>query len=204
MAKRQHSTIDRYRRAEPRYALKPRFVIAMEGDSTELDYFSNLQKFCPLITIKSIRSRHHSSPKNVLHKMKAFLNSSPLQKQDQAWIVIDRDQWPEDQLLEVRKWAESHPKHGQALSNPNFEFWLLLHFEPFKGSITPKVCNERLERYLADYDKSLNERDFPLTAICQAVQRAQTIRRFNQDWPNQSGTTTVFQLVSEILRLGCE
>ena len=204
MTKRQHSTVERYRRREPRYALKPRFVIAMEGDSTELDYFSNLQKYCPLITIKSIRSRHHSSPKNVLRKMRELLRSNPLQRQDQAWIVIDRDQWPEDQLLEVKKWADSDPKHGLALSNPNFEFWLLLHFEHFKGSITPKVCSERLGRYLLDYDKSLNDRDFPLTVIHQAVQRAQAIQRFERDWPNQSGMTTVFQLVSEILRLGCD
>lgn len=204
MNKKQCLMRERYRRGEPQYSLKPRFVIAMEGDSTELDYFSNLQKYCPLITIKSIRSKHHSSPKNVLRKMKEFLRSHPLQGQDQAWIVVDRDQWPEVQLFEVKKWADSHPKHGLALRNPNFEFWLLLHFEHFKGSITPKVCNERLERYLLDYDKSLNDRDFPLTAIHQAVQRAQAIQRFEHEWPNQSGLTTVFNLVSEILRLGCD
>lgn len=203
MAKRQQTTIERYKRSEPRYGLKTRFIIAMEGDSTELDYFSNLQKYCPLITIKSIRSRHHSSPKNVLRRMKEWLRAHPLQGQDQAWIVIDRDQWPEDQLFEVKKWVDSHPNHGLALSNPNFEFWLLLHFEHFKGSITPKVCNERLGRYLQDYDKSLNDRDFPLTAIHQAVQRAQTIQLYGHDWPNQSGTTTVFELVSEVLKLGC-
>ena len=178
MSKRRSLAIERYSRSKPRCALKPRFVIAMEGDSTELDYFSNLQKYCPLITIKSIRSRHHSSPKNVLRKMNDWLNLHPLQGQDQAWIVIDRDQWPEDQLLEAKKWADSHPKHGLALSNPNFEFWLLLHFEHFKGSITPKVCNERLGRYLLDYNKSLNDRDFPLTSIHQAVQRAQTIQLY--------------------------
>ena len=202
MTKKTFSSSNRYQRRQPHLALKPRFVIAMEGDSTELDYFRNLRRFCPGITVDSIKSNHHSSPKNVLKRIKEKLKSHPLESDDQAWIVIDRDQWPQDQLVELKKWVNNTKNVHIALSNPKFEFWLLLHFEDAKGVQTPKACDERLKRYLTDYDKSLNDRDFPLDLIKRAIKRAEKIVINPQDWPNQPGTTAVYELVSEMLRWG--
>ena len=48
---------------------------------------------------------------------------------DEAWIVIDRDEWTEEQLARLHQWSNERTNHGFALSNPNFEYWLILHFE---------------------------------------------------------------------------
>lgn len=195
-------SLAKYRRRQPHLAPKPRFVIVIEGDSTELDYFRILGQHCPGVSIKCKKSNHHSSPKNVLKKIQNELSSHPLEPGDQAWIVVDRDQWPVEQLFDIKKWVKRQKNVRIALSNPKFEFWLLLHFENARGVRTPKVCDERLRRYLKDYDKSLNNSDFPIELICGAIQRAKKIVINPEEWPNQSGTTDVHELVSEILRLG--
>jgi hypothetical protein len=46
-------------------------------------------------------------------------------------------------------------RRGIALSNPKFELWLLLHFEPIAGCITAHSVDGRLAMYLPAYDKHI-------------------------------------------------
>jgi hypothetical protein len=50
----------------------------------------------------------------------------PLQSADEAWLVVDRDQWTTESLKRVHAWCQKTPNAHLALSNPKFEFWLLL------------------------------------------------------------------------------
>jgi len=49
---------------------------------------------------------------------------------------VDANSWPEDQLLELHGWSTEDSRYGLAVSNPKFEFWLLLHFEDGNGAAT--------------------------------------------------------------------
>ena len=35
-----------------------------------------------------------SDPRHVLGRMKNYLRQTPLDKEDEAWIVVDQDKWP--------------------------------------------------------------------------------------------------------------
>nr|VFJ70099.1 MAG: RloB-like protein [Candidatus Kentron sp. FW] len=90
------------------------------------------------------------------------------------------------------------------MSNPQFEYWLLLHFEDGTGITNSRQCIDRLKRYLPGYDKGIDARKITREGIDGAIERAR--RRDNPpraDWPRDVGTTTVYRLV-ENLRQGAE
>ncbi len=125
-----------------------------------------------------------------------------MQKADEAWIVVDKDQWPENQLNELHKWAATASKnkrYGLALSNPKFEFWLLLHFEGGKGVVDSESCSQKLKVHIPNYDKGLPPNKITQDAVKKAIKRAK--QRDNppcKDWPHSVGTT-VYRLVENIM-----
>ncbi len=88
--------------------------------------------------------------------MKRHLVKAKIKNSDEAWLVIDKDQWPEQQLAELHTWSQEKKNYGFALSNPKFEYWLLLHFENIDGSLTSTQCTDRLRKHLPQYDKRLD------------------------------------------------
>ena len=83
------------------------------------------------------------------------------------------------------------------VSNPCFEYWLLLHFEDGDTVHSSKSIREQLRKYLPDYDKHIDENKVRYR-IKEAIFRAK--QRDNppcKDWPRKTGTT-VYRLV-EIL-----
>lgn len=179
---------------------KKLFVIATEGAITEPQYFHLLNSLSTANHIQVIKGRHDSAPPHVLRRMEAHLLKSQLSSDDEAWIVVDRDSWPRDQLDELADWEEKSPHHGLAVSNPNFEYWLLLHFENCQGAITAKECLKRLRTHLPHYDKTLRTSDFDLNSMRLAVTRAKAKNEGTSErWPTTAGTTTVYRLVHKML-----
>ena len=68
-----------------------------------------------------------------------------LKKSDEAWLVVDKDQWTDEQLSQLHQWSLKAKNYGFALSNPKFEFWLLLHFEDGSGVSSSQICSQKLE-----------------------------------------------------------
>jgi hypothetical protein len=126
----------------------------------------------------------------------------------------DRDEktWTVEQLNEVSNWVHAENKkknpviHGMALSNPCFEFWLLLHFEEGTGALNSNECLSRLrKKYIPNYDKRLNDpiviKLFTEKTIEVAIKRSEVKNKLldGEDWPLQPGHTTVNILVKHIL-----
>ena len=61
--------------------------------------------------------------------MQQYLKDEDIKTTDEAWVVVDKDQWGDAQLNSLFRWSQSSTNFGFALSNPKFEYWLLLHFE---------------------------------------------------------------------------
>ena len=178
------------------------FVIATEGSKTEPNYFTILKRLLSKtqIDIKVLKSNHNSDPSHVLKQMKAHLKKNSIKLSDEAWLVIDKDQWTDEQLNKLYEWKKEPANHGIALSNPKFEYWLLLHFEDGNNISSSKDCSERLKKHLPDYDKKINDNNLPLEMIQKAVARAQ--KRDNppcKDWPRSPGNSTVYKLVKNLL-----
>jgi hypothetical protein len=180
------------------------FVIAVEGAKTEPSYFANFQNQNSVFRVKCLRAKSDSSPEQVLKRMLVFLDQQKLQARDEAWVVVDRDAWEEEQLRRLLEWARSAPNFGLALSNPKFEYWLLLHFEDAIGVSSARDCSTRLERYLPGYDKGVPVRAISPEQIASAIERAR--RRDTPpcpDWPRSAGST-VYRLVEHIIASGSD
>jgi hypothetical protein len=175
------------------------FILAVEGTKTEPQYFAIFNDENSFVRVNCLRGRHDSSPLHVLARMETHLKKEGLKKSDEAWLVVDRDQWTEEQLLQLHKWSLQAANYGFALSNPKFEFWLLLHFEDGDGVSSSQICSQKLERHLPGYDKGIDVRKITDTMIAHAIKRAR--QRDNppcHNWPHTTGTT-VYRLVERML-----
>lgn len=197
MARKRRSFIRH--RGERRY--RKMFVIATEGVKTEPQYFDLLNDLHTVIHVTCLRDKNNSAPPQVLKRMSKHLKEQALMKSDEAWLVVDKDNWTDPQLQELHQWSQDSENYGFALSNPNFEYWLLLHFENGAGISNAQDCSERLRKYLPDYDKRIDARKITKEMIETAISRAAS--RDNppcEDWPHRIGTT-VYRLVQNIFKV---
>lgn len=196
MTKRQHS----FHRPLGERRYKKLFVISVEGSKTEPQYFAIFNQTQSIILVKCLkRPSTKSAPRQVLKIMESYLRKEALRKTDEAWLVVDMDDWTEDQLRELLNWAKKSANHGFALSNPNFEFWLLLHFEEGKGLTSTQECLTRLKRHLPHYAKEIDRKKITPELIEKAITRAKQ-REANRtaDFP-QTWSTTVYRLIEKII-----
>lgn len=184
-------------RRPPQRPYNKMYLIATEGEKTEKEYFKMLNSRTSIVKVKPINAKGNSSPNKVLTRMKA--NLSELRMGDEAWLVVDKDNWSDEQLAELHRWAQTKDVFGLALSNPCFEFWLLLHFEPGRGVHDTRTCHTRLKGNIPGYNKGINCDDFPEVKVKYAIENA---RSFDsppcRDWPRGAGST-VYRLVEKIV-----
>lgn len=174
------------------------FVIVAEGTVTEREYFSLLNAEL-IVRIKCLRNRNNLPPNEALLRAQEYVRKEGLRKIDEAWVVVDKDSWPEEHLVELHAWAQGKKNYGFALSNPKFEYWLLLHFEDAAGVHTGNDCDKKLAKHLPRYDKHIEAQHFSIDRIQAAAARAK--RRDVPpcaDWPHKPGST-LYKLVERIL-----
>ncbi len=175
------------------------FLVAVEGSKTEPQYFAMMNTGNAVVRVECIPGEEATSPPQVLERLKARIKKNALRKTDEPWLVIDKDDWTEEQLVPLFAWSQESAQNGFALSNPKFEYWLLLHFEDATIS-SSRQCSEKLERHLPNFDKGIDVRKFSKQRIEQAVERARTRDTPPcADWPRTFGTT-VYRIVDRILQ----
>ena len=171
------------------------FLISCEGSVTEPMYFRRFNS--STIHVECLYENGKSSPAQVLSRLKSKADKTRLQTGDQLWAVMDRDDWPAAELDKVAAWASepSRIRRGFALSNPKFEYWLLLHFEDGAVHTTARACVDALRVYLPTYDKHLDNSCITPEMIHLAITRAGDV---TAPWPTEPGHTTVPKLVNEL------
>ena len=183
---------------ERRY--KKLFLVAVEGKKTEPQYFKFLNGKDSISNVYCIPGTSDTSPTQVLERLRRKIKNEKLKKSDEAWIVVDKDNWSTEQLSQLHQWSEGQERFGFALSNPNFEYWLLLHFEDGKKVGNSRQCTDKLKKHLPNYDKNIKRGDFKTIRINEAIRRAkQKDTSPCDDWPQTTGTT-VYKLVENILK----
>jgi len=103
------------------------------------------------------------------------------------------------QLEQLIEWARQKDNYDFALSNPNFEYWLLLHFEDGKTCLSASKCLNRLKKHLPNYDKEIDSKKITREHIKNAVRRAQQTKANGTDLLQVCGST-VYRLVERILQ----
>ena len=176
------------------------FILAVEGVKTEHTYFSLFNTQNSVVRVSCIKGKNSDSPPAILKRLKQKIADEALRKNDEAWVVVDKDAWMDKQLAELWNWSEERENYGLALSNPKFEFWLLLHFEDGYKATTSRACSERLNKYLPGYDKGFDVRKVSWVMVAEAVERGrQRDMPACVDWPRNEGVTTVYRLVERFL-----
>jgi len=192
------------------------FVIATEGYATEKKYFNGLEtKANPKVKIEVLEKESTaSSPEDVLNALNAYAKEYVLIEEDELWVVIDRDSWSAKMIKNIAQACHQKPGYFFALSNPCFEFWLLLHVVEV-ASWTDEVKKEffenekanktrtRLEKELINVLGSYNKRNPDLSHFLPHVQKAIDQARdldVNQDsrWIDGLGTR-VYRLVEKLI-----
>lgn len=201
-----------------------RFIIAAEGKFTEREYFDMFRNIyyseakSVKIDIKHINKGDSSAPLRVLQAMKNHISKEGMKNGDQAWLVVDRDQYLLGDLQKLHNWSETNTNYGFALSNPCFEYFLLLHFDECKKEKNKSEIMDKLKDYLPNYRKHIDVSKIILTdktnhdkyhKIKEAVKRAKEKYKTNdpkenihiKEWELKEGVTTVFKLVENILKV---
>lgn len=148
-----------------------------------------------------------SSAEHVLNRLLAY---EGLEEYDQRWLVLDTDHYIKDShrpsFLKALKLARQ-ANVRIAISRPSFEFWLIIHHLAADDSRLSHITNadsigDLLNEVLGSYNKKkLNMAHFPLSAVPQAIARAECIDRqvWGGDIP-ECPTTRVYKLWLEIIR----
>lgn len=191
-------------------------VIATEGEKTEQQYFAGVQSKCKeaasKIKLKILEPRDNgkSAPKYVLEQLSQYKKEYGLNSHDELCMVIDRDKqaWTAAELSIVAKQC-AQKQYLLALSNPAFEFWLILHLKNLDNysDIEKVKLLENKDQYLKNELKTLlggfnpsklNFDDF-WQHINLAIQRAEILDTEQQDrWPNELGSR-VYLLMKKIM-----
>lgn len=177
------------------------FVLRTEGSNTEPQYFGVLNSLVSNSHVVCLRGGHASSPPQVLQHMEAYLAEEAPRPPYEAWLVIDKDEWGNAQLASLNEWEQRESNYGLAISNPKFEYWLLLHFEDGNNIRSPRECVTRLRQHLPDYDKNIDSRIITPGKINDAIHRAKAHHNsVSESEPLPFGCTTVYKLVEKVLR----
>lgn len=146
-------------------ALKPRnskrqenevILIVCEGEKTEKNYLNQLKDFFSLSNVSiNIISSKNSSP---LQVVKFAKEKSKENSYDKIYCVFDKDTHSN---FDKAKQKCEKCKFEAIISNPCFEFWILLHFTyTTKSFVTNSPCDELinicLKKYIKDYTKNYN------------------------------------------------
>lgn len=156
---------------------RPVCWISAEGQ-TERDYFSmNVFKEARAV-VKFPRNIHpdRRNPAQVLKRFQKALKENDFRSGDEAWIIVDVDEWDDAELRALIEWQEADARHHVAVSNPKFELFLLMHFDRGNGCTTSAKVDSALKRYLPRYDKRLKAAQFGKREVCLAIENARMKR----------------------------
>ena len=202
------------------------FVLAYEGSVSEKKYFEDLRNspyFNDSGEIETIPlkkpKKNDSHPLHVKNLLLGAREEFRFRKTDEFWLIIDRDDWQTVHKVNFQEIADECKRYGNvhlALSNPCFEFWLLLHLirkEDIPVDIQNKLLvNDKIsknknfiDQYLADvidnnrgYNKIPNPRIF-MDKIHTAIANAKVLSIDGEDFPCGLGSD-VYRLVEKLVK----
>ena len=129
--KKNHRTAHLSRRQGIR-EVKQSFLIVCEGENTEPDYFKAFRMTAA--TVKAVGEAMNTL--SLVNKAISIREAEKTKKKfyDQCWVVFDKDDFPAKDFNQAIQHAEKNGFHV-AYRNQAFEYWFLLHFNPYKGPI---------------------------------------------------------------------
>ena len=181
-------------------------LIVSEGEVTEVDYFDGLIVYAknPLVRIQSIglgsqTLRLVPRAKEVFTTIQATaaIEENTDLIPDKVWCVFDKDD--KTDIGEALIMAAAN-NFSVAFSNPNFEVWLLMHFDNPPGAQHREQIRKLLCKHVPGYKKHVDFEDY-VAGYQNVVQRAVAIEKRPDDeeqW-QRNPSSGVFHLTREIV-----
>lgn len=196
------------------------YVIVPEGAATERAYFEAFVpapaarapfKPSPVVVKVLPPLDHHSSPRDLLKTVRAFVREQKLDLRDEVWLVFDVDRWPLQALAKVCG-AARRGGFRVAVSNPCFEVWLCLHLAACRDEAIAHAAQNHgvgrspgrnLKNLLRETLGSYNEARPDPAAFHPHLERAIERARARDDpaqqhWPPAAGSR-VYELVESLM-----
>lgn len=197
------------------------FLLAYEGNETEPTYFEALKKNyrfnkdrIEIVSLRRDAKDTKSAPKYVFDNLEKIKDEYDLGNNDELWMIIDRDRNGKN-IEKYSTKCKSNSNFYFALSNPCFEFWLLLHlkditeftadelsliFENRKVGRKKTYLKKLLSNILPDgYNEANLQPERFLNNIEVAIFRAKNMNIDGEDYPKTLGTD-VYKLIEKVIQ----
>lgn len=193
-------------------------VLAFEGNDTEQLYFEEFKEseifnndLIYLHLLKRPKSDTNSAPNHVFNKLKKEAKDEyNFERNDELWMIIDTDRWKniEEMVLE----CERQENMFVAVSNPCFEFWLLLHIKDIseysseeielilqnrKVSLNRNYVDSKIAEILGSYNKSNPKPELFIPTIESAIKQAKNLNISDENFPKSLGSF-VYKIVEKL------
>lgn len=193
-------------------------VLAFEGNDTEQMYFEEFKEseifnndLIYLHILKRPKSDTNSAPNHVFNKLKREAKDEyNFERDDELWMIIDTDRWKniEEMILE----CEKQKNMFVAVSNPCFEFWLLLHIKDIseysseemqlilqnrKVSLNRNYVDTKIVEILGSYNKSNPKPELYIPTIESAIIQAKKLNLSDENYPKSLGSF-VYKIVEKL------
>ncbi|WP_304303142.1 RloB family protein [Phocaeicola plebeius] len=142
--KKSHRSASLVRRQSMR-EVKQSFLIVCEGVRTEPDYFRAFRMTAAMV--KAVGQAMNTT--SLVSKAISIRDSEQKKKRtyDQCWVVFDKDDFPAKDFNDALALAERNG-FRVAYSNQAFEYWFLLHFNLYKGTLHRNSYPDMLSRLM--------------------------------------------------------
>ncbi|MFC1678034.1 RloB family protein [Planctomycetota bacterium] len=174
-------------------------LIVCEGSCTEPAYFTSLRRKLRLPEVQiRVFSPTESEPINIIE----YAISKKDQGFDKIWCVMDVEIPPHSTLDEAWEKACEISDLEVILTNPFFEYWLLLHFEkvitPFRNDTKLKKV---LQKFHPTYMKTRIGFNILYPKITTAIRNSKEVlqkNKYKDDLRNCNPSTHVHRLVEHL------
>lgn len=197
------------RRADPR-EVRPLILVVTEGKVTEPQYLSGLVRACRNPRVRVEVSGEHGVPRTLVEhakdrKLRAAREAKSKHDDnlayDEVWCVFDIDEHPN--VAEARNMAAANGIE-LAVSNPCFEFWLVLHFRDSPGCRDRGAMQSLSASLVGTQGKAVDFSAYR-NGYHGAVKRAATIdARAKEDGEEGRCPSTGVYRLTESIRGDCE
>lgn len=188
-------------------------LIVCEGEKTEPNYLITLRDYLKLSQANiKIDPKSDSSPTSVVKYAKTLIKDNSKDPYNHVFCVIDRDRHADfdTAIAQIDGYKNKDTKIHAIVSNPCFEYWILLHFTYTTKSFgvsgdSPCIdlIKNDLKTYIPDYEKGDATLMLPIIqsglnmAVANAKRANETAKRNETDAP----TTQMDQLVEYLKNL---
>lgn len=195
-------------------------VLAFEGNDTEEIYFEEFKdsksfnnELIYLHLLKRTKDDTNSAPNHVFKKLKKEAKEEySFNENDELWMIIDTDRWKN--IPEIIEECKKLKNMFVAVSNPCFEFWLLLHIKEISEYSSDelklilenkKITNKKnyidtkLAEILGSYNKSNPKPENFIPYLKRAVQQAKDLDTEKEEYPKKLGSH-IYKITEKLIK----